>query len=108
MININTTRLGERYQMDLINLTKHAEHNEGFKYIFNIIAVFSFFNMAVKVKNKTANEIITNLKNICYHYDFPFILQYDNGKEFVNAKKEEFLKNYKITKKNSRLKTLTI
>ena len=83
-------------------MIEFKNENEGYQHILNIVDVYSSFTMAVKLKTKTAVEVIGNLKNVCMLYGFPKILQYDNGKEFVNSEMENFLNEYKITKKNSR------
>ncbi|KAF7685449.1 Gag-Pol polyprotein, partial [Cucumispora dikerogammari] len=89
LINIKASSLRERSQIDFVNLINFHEKNEGYKHLINAIDIFSFFNMATKLKTKTGVELVSALKSIFQQYGYPKIIQHDNGKEFVN--KEMFI-----------------
>ncbi|KAI5152558.1 hypothetical protein ENBRE01_2919, partial [Enteropsectra breve] len=80
----------ERIQIDCIDLRMHAEENDGYGWILNVIDVYSKFMFAFAMKRKEAAEVRQCLKALFDCEGPPKKLQSDNGKEFVNAKIKEF------------------
>ena len=87
--------IGHLYQADLVDMSKFADENDGYKFIINIIDVFSKRAWAFMLKNKTANSI--------YEVMEPFLagnpckkMEFDQGTEFYNKKFLDLLKRLKI------------
>jgi transposase InsO family protein len=57
----------------------------GEKYMFVLVDVFTGFIMLKPMKDKSASTVARALWEICSVIGFPRVLQSDNGKEFVNA-----------------------
>jgi transposase InsO family protein len=79
---INAPLPGDHYQIDLATL---PQSEEGHKYMFVLVDVFTGFIMLKALKDKQAPTIARALWEICSVIGFPRVLQSDNGKEFVNA-----------------------
>ncbi len=73
----------ERLQVDLVDMSKYAWENNGFKWIITIVDVYSKLAWATPLKNKTANTVAKAIRPILEQYG-PKYLQSDNGKEFSN------------------------
>jgi transposase InsO family protein len=72
---------GDHYQIDLAQL---PVSEDGYKFIFVLIDVFSGFVMLRALKDKSAVTIARTLWEICAIIGLPRVLQSDNGAEFVN------------------------
>ena len=92
---IITKGINELYQADLVDMSKHARVNNGYKWILNIIDTFSKKAWSFKLKNKGAQSV--------YNVMEPFLranpcklIEFDRGKEFYNSKVLNLLKRLKI------------
>jgi hypothetical protein len=81
---IETEFVRQRYQVDLVDLSKFADMNDGYNYLMNAIDCFSKYGFSIPLKTKTASEVVTNLEQIFREYGAPLMLHTDNGKEFSN------------------------
>jgi transposase InsO family protein len=74
-----------KWQMDLIDVKKYSDENNGTKYILTIIDVFSKYAFAIPLASKKATGIAGALTKIfsAENIPLPRILQSDNGKEFI-------------------------
>ena len=52
------TNINDIYQMDLVDMQKFAEFNDGVKYILTAIDCFSRYAFAIPLKSKKPKEII--------------------------------------------------
>jgi len=84
--------VNDMYQCDLADMQKFAEFNDGIKYLFTCIDVFSKFAFAIPIKSKKPNEIVNGLGRIFKEYGIPLKIQFDNGGEFSNGTVKSFLK----------------
>ena len=91
-------QIGE-LQADLMDLKKFSRHNHGYKYILNIIDIFSRYAWSFPLKTKSPTEIAP-------YIDFVFkqipknnykALCTDNGKEFM-GEVNEILQKYNVKK----------
>ena len=57
--------------MDLIDVQKFSEHNDGYKYIMTIIDCFSRYAMAIPMKSKRTAEVIARLSKAFKEYSIP-------------------------------------
>ena len=84
--------------MDLMDMIEIEKQNNGYKYIFSVIDVFSKFGWLVPLKDKKATTILEELKHIINDIDVkPEKLWSDKGSEFYNKDMTQFLKRNKIT-----------
>jgi transposase InsO family protein len=79
---INAPLPGDHYQIDLATLPKSED---GFRYLFVLVDVFTGFLMLKPLTDKRAPTIARALWEVCSVIGFPRVLQSDNGKEFVNG-----------------------
>lgn len=83
---IITSRPFERFQIDLMDFSKLSHYNSGYKWILSCIDLFTKHAQAVALKNKTAEAVLTGLKQILSeNKEKPHIIQSDNGGEFKNV-----------------------
>ena len=87
--NIISTGKMQRIQADTIDLTLYAEHNNGKKYVCNIIDCYSKYAWAFPVERRSG-EVYEDIFRTLFRLEgAPAILQTDNGREFNN----QLLKN---------------
>ena len=87
--------IGDQYQAGLCDMTKFALQNGNIKFLLSCIDCFSKLAWALPIKNKTSNEIVRVLK-IIFSKQRCKRLQIDKGKEFLNGKVQELLKENNI------------
>lgn len=84
MVHIVENAPMSRIQIDLVDLHSFGEINDGFCWFLSIVDVYSKFGQVFPQKQKTASEVLKNLKAFFRSYGHPKVLQSDNGKEFCN------------------------
>ena len=82
--------------MDLVDMQKFAEFNDGVKYILTAIDCFSRYAFAVPLKSKKPKEIIEAMTTVLKEYKIPLKIFTDKGTEFLNKDVEAFLKDLNI------------
>ena len=100
-----THSLNVQYQADLVDLSKIAKKNKGFRFLVTCIDIFSKFAWAVPIKKKTGDELVRAFE-IIFKKNRPLLLQTDKGSEFYNRKFKAFLKseNVRLFSTNSEMK----
>lgn len=83
------------WQADLVDLSRLARYNNGFKYLLTCIDVFSKYGWAIPIKSKSAESIYLAFTKI-FKKRRPKKLQTDKGKEFLNKIFLNLLKSKKI------------
>ena len=80
------------WQADLVQMIPYAKSNEGMKYILTVIDVYSKYAWAQPVSQKTGKQIVEAFNRILSEPSGrkPRMLQTDAGKEFYNARFQEF------------------
>lgn len=80
--------LDDTWQIDLVDMQKHARVNGGNKYILTVIDVLSKYAWAVAVRNKSGEAVTDAMQRIFLqsHPRIPANLHCDAGKEFYNKK----------------------
>ena len=96
-VNINDV-----YHMDLIDMQKFSEDNDGYKYIMTVIDCFSRYAMAIPMKSKRPEEVIAGLSKAFKEYGIPLKVFSDNGTEFLARPVKAFLKELSIQQWNSK------
>jgi len=89
------TNIDDVWEMDLADLSSLSKYNDKYKYLLNIIDIFSRYAWSVPLKDKTANSITAALKSI-FQNRKPISIQSDNGTEFVNATLQQYLKRQSV------------
>ncbi len=88
------------YQVDLLDMTKFAGSNKGFKWILICVDIFTRVAAAVPMKDKTAASTLIALKTIFDKMGQPKICASDSGSEFKGVV-AKYLKDNKIIQKIS-------
>jgi len=71
--------IGEMLQIDLLDYQKYAKKNNGYKYIFIAVDIFSRYAYAVPIKSKEPKNILEAFKTIQF---IPKAIFSDSGNEF--------------------------
>ncbi|RWR98948.1 hypothetical protein B4U79_13692 [Dinothrombium tinctorium] len=88
-------QIDERWQADLMDLSRFEKYNNKFKYILVCIDILSRYAFGEPLKEKTGENIIKAFKKI-FKSRKPKILTTDQGREFNNKKVKNFLKEKDI------------
>jgi hypothetical protein len=83
------------YEIDLVDMSKFKNENDGHTFIITIIDTFSKRAWAFKLKSKTA-KAITKVMTPFLKNHRPHKISFDQGGEFVNRLFLKLLKKYKI------------
>lgn len=70
----------QRWQFDLIDMTSRPDN--GLKYIFNSIEMFTKYDAAFGIRDKTAESVATCLRHLVMMFGVPEEWHSDNGSEF--------------------------
>ena len=92
---IYTLGINYHFQADLVDMSKFAKENNGYKWILNVIDTFSKKLWAFKIKNKSAKSVLDVIKPLLEKHK-PQKLETDLGTEFKNEKLQNLLKKHKI------------
>jgi transposase InsO family protein len=88
-------QIDHTWQADLVDVSKYADENDGYKFLLTCIDVFSKYAWAVPLKNKSG-KTVTEAFNSIYGERKCEKLQVDKGSEFYNKEFLSFCKNNKI------------
>lgn len=95
--HITSRAINEIWQADLIDYTKYGKFNKDYKWILLMIDVFSRKGYAMALKSKSADDVLDGLKKIFNSTSvLPKVFHTDNGKEFLNKKVSEYLKQKNV------------
>jgi hypothetical protein len=75
----------EEWQCDLLDYQKYAKTNNGYKFIFICIDIFTRFAYCEPIKNKTPEELVKAIKKFEV---LPYIFYSDSGNEFKGVFKK--------------------
>ena len=84
-----------QYQLDLIDASKISQQNDGNKFIFTAIDVFSKYAFAIPIKNKKATSCVNAFSKILSEKPIKSV-SFDRGSEFYNRKFLGLLKKENI------------
>ena len=89
----NNVFLHKLFQIDLIDMSSTPD--DGYHWIGHVLDCFSKYHILFPMKRKEAAEVADNLATrvFCY-FGMPYLLQSDNGREFVNAVIKDLLQNW--------------
>jgi hypothetical protein len=86
----------ERYQIDLIDMSKYKYWNNGFSWIMTIIDMFSKYTWAIPLKNKSADTVVEAMRLFLQNNITPHIIQSDNGSEWISNHFKNLMNEYDI------------
>ena len=89
-------KLRYQFQLDLTEISKMSQYNDGFRYILLCIDIFSRKLWTRLLKSKTANEVLTNFKSILKESGKPDTINSDQGAEWTNKAMLRFCKEQGI------------
>jgi len=85
------TNIDDVWEIDLADLRTLSRYNDKYKYLLNVINVFSRYAWSVPLKDKTVKSIVEALTTL-FENRKPITIQSDKGTEFVNATVQQYLK----------------
>jgi transposase InsO family protein len=85
---------GQQWQADLVDVGKISRYNRGIKFLLTCIDVFSKRAWVRPLKDKTGASLVAAFDSI--NEPLPRSLQTDKGKEFVNQKLQQWLKQRNV------------
>ena len=77
------TNIDEVLEMDLADLSSLSKYDK-YKYLLNVIDIFSRYALSVRLKDKTGTSITSALKSLLQDR-IPITIQSDKVTEFVNV-----------------------
>jgi L-rhamnose mutarotase len=83
------------HSCDLIDMGEWVNDNDGYRYMLNVVDVFSRFAWSIPLKTKTSKEVVKAFEKIDRK---PNKIWVDEGKEFYNKDMDAYLKKHKITR----------
>ena len=88
--------IDDQWDIDLADMSKYSEANDGYKYLLCAIDIFSRFAWVQPMINKTAEEIIKTFTIILSEGRKPSRLRSDAAKDFTSGKFQNFVKKEEI------------
>ena len=85
------TNIDDVWEIDLADLGSLSKYIDKYKYLLNVIDIFSRYAWCVPLKDKTGKSIAAAL-TILFQNRKPIAIQSDKDTEFVNATVQQYLK----------------
>ena len=90
------TNIDDVSEMDLAFLSSLSKYTDKYKYLLNVIDIFSRYAWSVPLKHKNGNSITSALK-VLFQNRKPITIQSNKGTEFVNATVQQYLKSQGVS-----------
>ena len=102
---VSTDAPGQRWQIDVINMRyfQVAYKNETYRYILQIIDIYSRYIIPQPLKSKSSKHVSQALEKALMEHGAPHIIQCDNGMEFKGREMTELIQKYNIKMIHGRL-----
>lgn len=84
--------IDDQWDIDLMDMTTIAKHNQGYKFVLLAIDIFSRFVWLQPLKSKQPKEVVAALKVIFKQGRIPDKIRNDKGGEFTSQITGKFLK----------------
>ena len=98
------TNIGDVWEMDLADLSSLSKYKEKYKYLLNVIDIFSRYVWSVPLKDKTGTSINAALKYL-FRDRKPLTMHFDKGTEFVNATVQQYFERQDVNFHTTRIPT---
>lgn len=92
---IQVAGLDDQWEADLIDVQKLAKENKSYKFLLTVIDSLSKYAWAIPIKDKSGDSVTGAFKTI-FKTRKPRKLRTDRGKEFLNHKVQNLLKQHNI------------
>ena len=92
-----TSGKDDQFEMDLLSLEPYSESNDGYKYLLVVIDAFSRYAWVRPLKDKTANRVIIQLKDIFKEGRLPRRVRTDRGSEFTSSLTRDYFKDIGVS-----------
>ena len=92
---IYTKGVDYMFQIDLVDMTKYANENDGYKFLITMINSFTKFAWVIPIKSKHGSNVFDGVKKILLVHR-PQKIQMDRGTEFYNKKFLNMLRAFGI------------
>ena len=97
--HVNVFEIDDTWGADLVEMQELSKQNKGYRYMLNVIDIFSKYAWSVPLKDKTGNSVLDGFKQIVKLSErIPKKIWVDEGKEFYNKLMNEWLKENNIIK----------
>src|SRR5206468_8198398 len=81
--HVNALSIDDTWRADLVDMSEWEKQNKGYKYMLNVIDVFSKYSWSIPMKNKTGLATLEAFSKIVKESDrIPQHIWVDKGKEF--------------------------
>lgn len=88
--------IDHQWQMDLADLSKLSRYNDGYNFLLCCIDILSKFAWIVPLQQKSAKHLTKAFAEILSTKRKPFVVQTDQGTEFLNRSFQQLLKEHGI------------
>ena len=93
---VTVTGIDAQWDIDLASFIPYADENDGFKYLFCAIDIFSRYAWVETMKDKSGTNVIPAFRKILADGRKPRTVRSDAGKEFTSIAFTTFMKREKI------------
>lgn len=93
--HITAQRYGERFQADLVDMSKYGWHNQGYNWMLTVIDIYSRRAWAFKLKRKESNQVIEAIRPLLISERVK-LLHTDNGSEFTSNEFKAMCQSLKV------------
>ena len=83
------------WQSDLLDMQKWSKFNNGYKWILNIVDVYSRYSFSIPLKTKSTINVALAIEPLLKKYKLENLTT-DNGKEFIGSDMKNLLKKYNV------------
>ena len=98
-----TRGLNDVWDVDLMDMSNLAEHNDGVTFIAIFIDIFSRYLYVEPMKNKSTKETLQAIKRVFAKSQQPETFQSDVGKEFLGKEVKQYLADCEIYQQVTRI-----
>jgi hypothetical protein len=96
---VNVFEIDDIWGADLVEMQEWSKQNKGYRYMLNVIDVFSKYAWSITLKDKTGKSVLDGFKLIVKGSNrTPKHIWVDEGKEFYNKLMDEWLKENNINR----------
>ena len=97
--NVLINEIDDVRSCDLVEMQEWNYQNKGFRYMLNVIDVFSKYAWSIPLKDKKGLTVVLAFKQITKQSGrMPKHIWVDKGKEFYNKNMDEWLQEHKINR----------
>lgn len=88
--------MDQQWDADIMDMSKFAKFNKGYKYLAVFIDIFSRYVWVEKLKTKKPSDMVNAMKIVFSEGRKPDYLRTDKGSEYIGGETKLFLKSHRI------------